>query len=312
MNRRWTCALAIAGSIAIFAAIKVSLAAEPDDKVPQEGHAVGSSERALPPGQAEKVSGTVSQFNYTPRGERDGILLTAEGKLVQLNIPPREASKLADSVAIGDKITAEGLPERTEADHTVFRVRKLTTAKGEEIAVEGPPRPRESEARPEAGPGEGPDQGPPRPRGRDERAEGTPGERPEQGPPETSRPRRERSAPKTETIKGTVKSLNHGARGEVDGVVLENGDFIHTGPREAEEAKLAVGQEISVEGYTMKMPDGHTMIAFPVKINDKEVSRPPRFGDRGGAAGRQPPPPGDAPPPDEPRPRGDAPPPDNK
>ena len=75
-----------------------------------------------------------------------------------------------------------------------------------------------------------------------------------------------------------MKSLNHGARGEVDGVVLENGDFVRTGPRKAEEAKLAVGQEISVEGYTMKMPDGNTMITFPVKINDKEVSRPRPFG----------------------------------
>ena len=73
-----------------------------------------------------------------------------------------------------------------------------------------------------------------------------------------------------------MKYLNHGPRGEVDGAVLESGDFVHIGPRKAEEAKLAVGQEISVEGQSMKMPDGHTMIEHPTKINDKEVSRRPR------------------------------------
>lgn len=299
MNRRWTSALAIAASIAIVVAIKFSWAAEPDDKVPHEGRAAGSSARAFPPGPAEKVSGTVSQFNYTPRGERDGILLTADGKLVQLNIPPHEAGKLADAVAIGDKITAEGLPERTEADHPVFRVEKLTTAKGQEIAIEGPPRQRGGEARREAGPGERPDQGPPRPRERDQRAEGSPGERPEQGPPETSRPRRgERTPEKVETIKGVVKYLNHGPRGEVDGAVLESGDFVHIGPREAQEAKLAVGQDISVEGPAMKMPDGHTMIERPTKINDKEVSRRP--GRREPGQDRpQPPPERPAPPPEE-------------
>lgn len=95
-----------------------------------------------------------------------------------------------------------------------------------------------------------------------------------------------------------MKYLNHGPRGEVDGAVLDNGDFIRTGPREATEAKLAVGGEVSAEGPAMKMPDGHMMIEFPRKINDKAVSRPPMSGRRGGFGDRQPSgPPGDAPPP---------------
>ena len=160
---------------------------------------------------------------------------------MQLNFPPQEASKLADAVAVGDQITAEGRPERAKADHAVCRLEKLTTAKGTEIAIEGPPRPRGREG---AGPAD---------RG----------------------PYGERTPVKTESLIGIVKYLNHGPRGEVDGAVLESGDFLHIGPREAEEAKLEVGKEISVEGQSLKMPDGHTMIEHPTKINGKEVSRLP-------------------------------------
>jgi hypothetical protein len=258
MNRKWSCGLAIVAAIAILMTFRMLAAAEPEDKDSRDGPPSRS------PGEVEakKFSGTVQQFNYTPRGERDGVLLTSDGKLVQLNFPPHEASKLADAVAIGDQITAEGMPEKTEADHPVCRLAKLTTAKGQEISLAGPPRARESQG---------------------------------ENPAESGRPRRQRGTDKMETLKGVVKYLNHGPRGEVDGALLDSGDFVHIGPREAQEAKLAVGQEISVEGQSMKMPDGHTMIEHPVKINDKEVSRPPR-GRRGGSTERPAPPPGDAPP----------------
>ena len=268
MNRRWSCGLAIVASIAILMAVKISVSAEPDDK--------GPPERPAAP-EAKKFSGTVQQFNYTPRGERDGVLLTSDGKLVQLNFSPREAAKLADAVAVGDQITAEGTPERGEADHTVCRLQKLTTAKGKEIEIEGaPPRPRGRETT-------GPDEG--------NAPEGRRGSRnAETGPPR----RGERTPEKTETVKGVVKYLNHGPRGEVDGAVLESGDFVHIGPREAEEAKLAVGQDISVEGQAMKMPDGHTMIEHPTKINDKEVTRGPSRRRGAGPEEGPMPPPGDA------------------
>ncbi|HEX4000024.1 MAG TPA: hypothetical protein VHX65_15840 [Pirellulales bacterium] len=278
MNRRWTRALAIAVSIAVLVALKFSMAAEPDDKgAPAEPPDRPAGAPAEP--EAKKFTGTVAQFNYTPRGERDGILLTSDGKLVQLNFPPHEAGKLTGTVAVGDQITAEATPERARADHAVLHLQKLTTVKGKEIEMAGPRRPRGPEGGRGAGRGDGPEQ--------------------------TGSTGRERALPKTETVKGVVKSLNRGARGEVDGATLESGDFVHIGPREAEEAKLAVGQEISVEGYAMKMADGHTMISFPVKINDKEVSRPGP-GHRGVAADRRPPSDGDAPP------RGEAPPPDEK
>jgi len=277
MSSKWSRGLTLVTSIAILMTVNMSRAADSDLKTPTRDP------------EAKKFSGTVQQFNYTPRGERDGLLLTSDGKLVQLNFPPQEASKLAEGVAVGDQISAEGVPEGTEADHTVCRLQKLTTAKGAEIAIAEPP------ARGRGPGGEGPPD-----RGPGERGTADRGPRTREGGPRTADrgQRSERAPEKTETVKGVVKYLNHGPRGEVDGAVLESGDFVHIGPREAEEAKLAVGQDISVEGQSLKMPDGHTMIEHPTKINDKEVSRRPRG--RGPGAG-----PGDreGPPPNRPAPQ---------
>ena len=146
MNRRWTCVLAVATSIAMLVAINFSRADEPDDKGPPGRPSAGPLADSPREAETKKFTGTVAQFNYTPRGERDGILLTSDGKLVQLNFPPRDAGKLADAVAIGDQITAEGQAEPTRADHAVCRLEKLTTAKGKEIAVAGPPQRRGEEA----------------------------------------------------------------------------------------------------------------------------------------------------------------------
>jgi hypothetical protein len=298
MSSQCSRGLTLVASIAILMTINMARAADSDDKAPPRGP------------EAKKFSGTVQQFNYTPRGERDGVLLSSDGKLVQLNFPPQEASKLAEGVAVGDQISAEGVPERTEADHTVCRLQKLTTAKGAEIEIDEPPargRGPSPEGPPDRGPGDrGPGERAPGERAPGERAPGERGPRSgERGQRTADRgPRGERAPEKTETVKGVVKYLNHGPRGEVDGAVLESGDFVHIGPREAEEAKLAVGQDISVEGQSLKMPDGHTMIEHPTKINDKEVSRRPRG--RGPGAGpidREGPPPNRPvpPPSDEPK-----------
>jgi hypothetical protein len=346
MKRRNTWIVAIGCSIALLVAATFSMAAEGDDNGPPDRPGARDSGPGGPGEQHQKVEnqkfgGTVAQFNFTPRGERDGILLTSDGKLVQLNFSPRDASKLSGAISVGDQISAEAAPERAHADHAVCRLQKLTTASGKEISMGGPQRSRRNgdsangrrnepgdrrptdaaqgpsngppdrpnaDQGPDAGPGPGPggdqgsDNGPGGPRRAadaqgSENAQGPGGgpQEPDQGP--DSR-RRQRVQGKTETLKGVVKYLNHTPRGEVDGALLESGDFIHTGPREATEAKLAVGAEVSAEGLAMKMPDGHKVIEFPRKINDKAVSRPPMPGRRGGGfVDRQPAgPPGEGPP----------------
>ena len=44
-------------------------------------------------------------------------------------------------------------------------------------------------------------------------------------------------------IDGVVKQLNYARGGEVNGAILESGDFVFVGPKSAEELKLAVGQK---------------------------------------------------------------------
>jgi len=80
-------------------------------------------------------------------------------------------------------------------------------------------------------------------------------------------------------VDGTVKQLNYAPRGEVDGAILDTGDFLHIGPREAAQVNLAVGQKISADGYTRPMLAGHNAIEA-TKVNGVTIDRPrpPRDG----------------------------------
>lgn len=120
MTRLNTWIMAIGCSIAILAAAAVSMAADGDDSGPPDRPTAGPENGPNGPengprnqsqrSESKKFSGTVTQFNFTPRGERDGILLTSDGKLVQLNFSPRDANKLSDQISVGDQISADAVP----------------------------------------------------------------------------------------------------------------------------------------------------------------------------------------------------------
>ena len=102
----------------------------------------------------------------------------------------------------------------------------------------------------------------------------------------------------TETVEGTVRRLNVSPRGEVDGAVLDGGDYVHTGPQAA--AGLAVGGKLSVVGVARPMADGHRAVEATA-VNGRAVPRPPaRPGPRPGPGpdGATPPPPPVPPTPD--------------
>ena len=61
-------------------------------------------------------------------------------------------------------------------------------------------------------------------------------------------------------VDSTVKSLNYGRRGEVNGVVLETGDLVHFGPAAASIVNATVGQKLSVDGQASPSIDGHNII----------------------------------------------------
>ena len=74
-------------------------------------------------------------------------------------------------------------------------------------------------------------------------------------------------------LEGTVKSLNHGPRGEVDGAILESGDFVRVGPQSGEALKLAVGQKLTLDGTQRPMMLGHNVIT-PQTVNGFAVMLP--------------------------------------
>jgi hypothetical protein len=74
-------------------------------------------------------------------------------------------------------------------------------------------------------------------------------------------------------VDGTVKHLNYTPRGEVDGAVLDSGDFLQLGPGGAEDVGLTMGQKISADGTARPMSDGHNLINAD-KVNGTEISHP--------------------------------------
>lgn len=175
--------------------------------------------------ESQTLKGVVARFNHSPKGGYDSVLIESADKLVQVNFPPHMAAEVAKAVATGDQISVVAVAEKSKGDHSVYRLQKLTTAKGEEIVMLKP----------------------------------KPGEQPK--PEEQPKPGN------VGKIEGVVKYLNYARHGEVNGAVLESGDFVHLGPHGAELVKLAIGQKLSVEGAAVTMADSHLVIEHPSAVN---------------------------------------------
>jgi hypothetical protein len=99
-------------------------------------------------------------------------------------------------------------------------------------------------------------------------------------------------------IDAAVKSLNYGRRGEVNGAILDSGDFVHLGPDGATLISLAVGQKLSIDGYARPSLTGHNVIEADSVNGTRVRIAPPPPPDGGPLGLRGPAPrPGDAPPP---------------
>jgi hypothetical protein len=171
-----------------------------------------------------ELSGSVEGFNYGPAGNYDSLMLKSGDKLVQINFPPPLGASLGQSVAKGDQVHLSAVPEKgpkEAADHPIYRLQSLTTAKGQQIATAEPHQ----------------DRGP------------------------------------AAHVEGTVQRMNYGHHGEVNGVILDNGDFVHIGPREATELKLAVGQKLTADGVSHPLPQGHQAIDAQ-SVNGAAIKHP--------------------------------------
>jgi len=161
---------------------------------------------AAPDKAPQTLKGAVERFNHSPEGRYEGLLLKSGDKLVQVNFPKPLAAEVTKAVATGDQISVVGVAEEAKGDHPVYRLQKLTTAKGAEIAME-------------------------------------------------------------RKIEGVVKYLNYSRHGEVNGAVLDNGNFVHLGPKGVRLVKLAIGEKLSAEGEAATMGDGHLVMEEPSEVN---------------------------------------------
>jgi hypothetical protein len=188
----------------------------------------GPDRRGMRPGAqpqqpAVDLTGTIEAFNYSPRGDIDGVMLKMSDKTAQINLPPGMGVALSQ-VSLGSTLKVSACPEPGQADHPIYELQSLTTEQGKKISA----------------PGVGDD--------------------------------------KFLHEEATIKQLNYARRGEVDGALLDNGDFVHVGPA-AKDLKLSVGQKITVDGFAHAMLTSDHQAIHAVAIDGKAVRQGPPQGD---------------------------------
>jgi hypothetical protein len=81
-------------------------------------------------------------------------------------------------------------------------------------------------------------------------------------------------------VDATVKQLNYGRRGEVNGVQIERGDFVHLGPEVSTRLALAVGHKLSIDGIARPMMRGRSVIEATM-VNGLAIPKRPGPKDNG-------------------------------
>ena len=229
------------------------------------GIAVAQSAATYDPAQLPATKGKVAQYSLTPRGDVDGLILD-DG--TEIHFPPHLGTQLVFLVKPGDSVTVNGLKARNVPMVMALQITNDATSKS--VVDSGPPA---------GGP-------PPREHGPGPAGPGRPG-----GP-----------GPMGQTLEaqGVVKAQLHGPRGDLNGVLLQDGTIVRLPPPEAQrrEAALAVGKTVFVQGDGLASPLGRVVAARTIGTSAQDATAlpmPPPPRDRRGPAlagpGAPPPPP---------------------
>ena len=212
------------------------------------GVAIAQNVATYDPAQLPATTGKVAQYSLTPRGDVDGLILQ-DG--TEVHFPPHLGTQLVFVAKPGDSVTIHGLKARNVAMVMAMQVTNDTTSKSVTDAgpAGGPPPREERGPREDRGPGaNGPERG---------RGPGGPGPvvagQPGMGQPGMDRGPEGRGPDRDGpviTAQGVIKAQLHGPRGDLNGVLLQDGTIVRLPPPEAQsrEAALAVGQTIFVRG----------------------------------------------------------------
>lgn len=225
------------------------------------------------PAQLPAIKGKVTQYDLTPRGDVDGLLLD-DG--TQVHFPPHLGTEIVAVIKPGDAVTVHGLKAR--ALPLVQAMSVTADASGKTVQDDGPPGGPHG-MRPPGGPGG------PGPMGH---GPGGPG-----GPGPMGHGLMGRGEPMT--AQGTVKAALYGPRGDVNGVLLDNGTIVRLPPPEAARLgdQLKAGQTVAVRGHGFSNNLGTVVMARAIGPSaDKltELKPPPGPGPDARGPGAPPPP----------------------
>jgi hypothetical protein len=221
--------------------------------------------------QLPSIQGKVAQYDLTPRGDVDGLILE-DG--TEVHFPPHLGTEIVAVVKPGDAVTVHGLKAR--ALPLVQAMSVTADASGKTVQDTGPAGGPPGE--PMGGPrGPGPHHG--RPPGPAMMGGGQP-----------------------MTAQGTVKTQLHGPRGELNGVLLNDGTIVKLPPPEATRLadQIKTGQTVYVQGDGFKNNLGTIVLARGIgpsadKLTEIKMPMPPWHrgpgGERGGPDAPPPPPP---------------------
>lgn len=184
-----------------------------------------------PDRDVSRVEGRIERFTTAPRGEVDGAMLDNG---TWLHWPPHLEDRFTAILKTGDRVQATGKTEAGPRGDEHFEIQAVTKLNDNATATN-------------------PDFGaaPPRgPRGR----------RRPPAPPERPAPPARPTVTETRTVEGTVERLTTAPRGEVDGVVLENGTRLHWPPHMHDRFTTLskVGDRAQASGRTETGPAGDT------------------------------------------------------
>ena len=94
---------------------------------------MGKHREREPGRESEVLGGVVVQFNFSPRGGVEGLLLRDGDRTTQVNVPPEAWPLIADAVALGREARvspcrSRNPPRQGRGHHPVYRLAALQPA----------------------------------------------------------------------------------------------------------------------------------------------------------------------------------------
>lgn len=246
------------------------------------GVAIAQNAATYDPAQLPATTGKVAQYSLTPRGDVDGLILQ-DG--TEVHFPPHLGTQLVFVAKPGDSVTIHGLKARNVPMVMAMQVTNDATSKSvTDAGPAGGPPPREDRGPgPERGRGPG---GPgPVAGGPPGLDRGPDGRGPHGRGPDARGPDRDGTVL---TALGVIKAQLHGPRGDLNGVLLQDGTIVRLPPPEAQsrEAALAVGKTIFVSGGGNESALGKVVAARTIGTSEQDAtSMMPRRDGRGPQVG---------------------------